>query len=108
MNKLITTHIAENHSVDIHQFLEQLDELHPWDFRLAFGLTHDQAAEVLCIEPQTMRAYSKNNPSRRVRKLAATIARQWLSEERQIKDWQFILHPRGSQNRLSPKRQFFD
>jgi len=44
-----------------------------------------------------MRAYSKNNPSRRVRKLAATIARQWLAEKRQIKDFHFILHPREQQ-----------
>lgn len=98
MKKLTTTHLSNNPSVDIRQLLEQLEELHPWDFRLAFGLTHDQAAEALCIEPQTMRAYSKNNPSRRVRKLAATIARQWLSEERHIKDWQFILHPREQRN----------
>lgn len=95
MKKLTTTPISDHHSIDIHQLLDQLEELHPLDFRLAFGLTHDQAAEVLCIEPQTMRAYSKNNPSRRVRKLAATIARQWLSEkQRQIKDLHFILHPR--------------
>ncbi len=88
---------SQNSNLEIHQVLDQLDELHPLDFRLAFGLTHDQAAEVLCVEPQTMRAYSKNNPSRRVRKLAATITRQWLSENRHIKDLQFLLSPRESQ-----------
>lgn len=97
MDKSISFHTSQNANVEIHQVLDQLDELHPLDFRLAFGLTHDQAAEVLCIEPQTMRAYSKNNPSRRVRKLAATIARQWLAEKRQIKDLHFILHPREQQ-----------
>ena len=98
MKKLIKTCISNNHTVEIQQVLDQLDELHPLDFRLAFGLTHDQAAEALCLEPQTMRAYSKNNPSRRVRKLAATIARQWLSEDRHIQDWHFLLHPRESHN----------
>lgn len=98
MNKHLTSYRAKDCSVDVHQLLDQLDELHPLDFRLAFGLTHDQAAEALCIEPQTMRAYSKNNPSRRVRKLAATIARQWLSEERHIEDVHFILHPRRQRN----------
>lgn len=98
MKKLIKTRISNNHTVDIQLVRDQLDELHPLDFRLAFGLTHDQAAEALCLEPQTMRAYSKNNPSRRVCKLAATIARQWLSEDRHIKDWHFLLHPRQLHN----------
>lgn len=92
------TRISNNQTVNLQRVLDQLDELHPLDFRLAFGLTHDQAAEALCLEPQTMRAYSKNNPSRRVRKLAATIARQWLSEDRHIQDWHFLLHPRQSNN----------
>ncbi|MDJ0595128.1 MAG: hypothetical protein QNJ72_34970 [Pleurocapsa sp. MO_226.B13] len=74
--------------------LDELDELHPLDFRLAFGLTHEQAAEELCLEPQTMRAYLKNNPSRRVKKLAATIAKRWLSGERPLVDVKYLINPR--------------
>jgi hypothetical protein len=74
--------------------LDELDELHPLDFRLAFGLTHEEAAEELCLEPQTMRAYLKNNPSRRVKKLAATIAKRWLLGERQLVDVKYLINPR--------------
>lgn len=58
--------------------INQLEELHPLVFRGAFGLTHEQAAYELCVEPQTMRAYTKKQPSKRVKKLAATTARQWV------------------------------
>jgi hypothetical protein len=61
-----------------------LEELHPLDFRIAFGLTHEQAAEVLGIEAQTMRAYSKKSPSRRIKRLAAVIAYRWLIENKQV------------------------
>jgi predicted transcriptional regulator len=74
--------------------LDELDELHPLDFRLAFGLTHEEAAEELCLEPQTMRAYLKNNPSRRVKKLAATIAKKWLSGGRQLVEVKYLIDPR--------------
>lgn len=73
---------------------EDLYEIHPLDFRMAFGLTHEQAAEFLCLEPQTMRAYLKNNPSRRVKKLAAAIAKQWLAEGRQPSDESYLTNPR--------------
>ncbi len=74
--------------------LDEFDELHPLDFRLAFGLTHEEAAEELCLEPQTMRAYLKNNPSRRVKKLAATIAKKWLLGGRQLVDVRYLTDPR--------------
>ncbi|MBE9170251.1 hypothetical protein IQ238_22945 [Pleurocapsales cyanobacterium LEGE 06147] len=92
---IVTT--KNNCQIDTNQLisqLEELEELHPLDFRLAFGLTHEEAAEELCLEPQTMRAYLKNNPSRRVKKLAATIAKNWLSEERQPVDVQYLINPR--------------
>lgn len=76
------------------RYLDEFDELHPLDFRLAFGLTHEEAAEELCLEPQTMRAYLKNNPSRRVKKLAATIAKKWLSGGRQLVDAKYLTDPR--------------
>jgi hypothetical protein len=81
-------------SQEIEQYIQQLEELHPLDFRLAFGLTHEQAAYELCIEPQTMRAYSKNNPSRRVKKLAATIAKRWVVEKPQQVNPQYLLNCR--------------
>ncbi len=93
---MIVTH-KNNCQIDTNQLisqLEELEELHPLDFRLAFGLTHEQAAEELCLEPQTMRAYLKNNPSRRVKKLAATIAKKWLSGERQLVDVTYLVAPR--------------
>ncbi|MDB9526147.1 hypothetical protein PN498_09135 [Oscillatoria sp. CS-180] len=71
-------------ALDIATIAENLDELHPLNFRLAFGLTHDEAAAELCIEPQTMRAYSKNKPSKRVKKLAATTTKRWISEKRPV------------------------
>ncbi|MDJ0569449.1 MAG: hypothetical protein QNJ53_10425 [Pleurocapsa sp. MO_192.B19] len=86
-----------NCQIDINQIiseLEEIGELHPLDFRLAFGLTHEEAAEELCLEPQTMRAYLKNNPSRRVKKLAATIAKEWLSGERQLVNVTYLIDPR--------------
>jgi hypothetical protein len=70
--------------VDLGLLVEQLEELHPLAFRQAFGLTHEAAAEELALEPQTMRAYSKKEPSKRVKKLAATITRQWLSSDRPL------------------------
>ena len=93
---MIVTH-KNNCQIDTNQLiskLEELDELHPLDFRMAFGLTHEQAAEELCLEPQTMRAYLKNNPSRRVKKLAATIAKKWLSGERKLVDETYLTTPR--------------
>ena len=93
---MIVTH-KKNCQIDTNQLishLEEFDELHPLDFRMAFGLTHEQAAEELCLEPQTMRAYLKNNPSRRVKKLAATIAKKWLSGERQLVDVTYLVTPR--------------
>ena len=93
---MIVTH-KNNCQIDTNQLiskLEELDELHPLDFRMAFGLTHEQAAEELCLEPQTMRAYLKNNPSRRVKKLAATIAKKWLSGERKLVDETYLTAPR--------------
>lgn len=95
---MIVTTIKNNCQFDTNQIisqLEELEELHPLDFRLAFGLTHEEAAEELCLEPQTMRAYLKNNPSRRVKKLAATIAKNWLSEERQPVDVKYLINPRS-------------
>ncbi len=86
-----------NCQIDINQIiseLEEIGELHPLDFRLAFGLTHEEAAEELCLEPQTMRAYLKNNPSRRVKKLAATLAKEWLSGERQLVNVTYLIDPR--------------
>lgn len=80
--------------LDLERLVSELEELHPLDFRLAFGLTHEEAAEELCLEPQTMRAYLKNNPSRRVKKLAATIAIKWLSGERQLVEPKYLLDPR--------------
>lgn len=77
-------------SIDIDALVESLDELHPLDFRLAFGLTHDEAAIELCVEPQTMRAYSKNRPSKRVKKLAATTAKRWILESRPV-DIQYLI-----------------
>ncbi|MGK7908964.1 MAG: hypothetical protein AB4040_17290 [Synechococcus sp.] len=76
---------------DLQQLSNQLEELHPLDFRLAFGLTHEEAAKELCLEPQTMRAYSKNNPSRRVKKLAATIAKRWISMGREVVDIKYLV-----------------
>ncbi|MEM9156416.1 MAG: hypothetical protein AAGB13_15495 [Cyanobacteria bacterium P01_F01_bin.33] len=76
------------------QIIQEMYEIHPLDFRMAFGLTHEQAAEFLCLEPQTMRAYLKNNPSRRVKKLAATIAKQWLLEGRKPSDESYLISPR--------------
>lgn len=61
--------------------LEELEELHPLNFKWAFGLTHEQAADELCIEPQTMRAYIRNNPSRRVKRLAAIVAKRWIMDK---------------------------
>jgi hypothetical protein len=92
---IVTT--KNDRQIDIEQLIDRLDEfneLHPLDFRLAFGLTHEQAAEELCLEPQTMRAYLKNNPSRRVKKLAATIAKRWLVEERPLVDSTYLTDPR--------------
>ncbi len=92
---IVTT--KNDRQIDIEQLIDRLDEfneLHPLDFRLAFGLTHEQAAEELCLEPQTMRAYLKNNPSRRVKKLAATIAKRWLTEERPLVDSTYLTDPR--------------
>ncbi len=92
---IVTT--KNDRQIDIEQLIDRLDEfneLHPLDFRLAFGLTHEQAAEELCLEPQTMRAYLKNNPSRRVKKLAATIAKRWLAEERPLVDSTYLTDPR--------------
>ena len=96
MTQTTTVTITNTSQVDVNQLISQLEELHPLDFRLAFGLTHEEAAEELCLEPQTMRAYSKKNPSRRVMKLAATIAKGWLSGdgERQLVDAQFIINSR--------------
>lgn len=70
----------------IDQIVEQLEEMHPISFRLAFGLTHDAAAEELGLESQTMRSYLRKTPSRRVTKLAAKIAKQWLAEGRPLVD----------------------
>ncbi len=96
MTQTTTVTITNTSQVDVNQLISQLEELHPLDFRLAFGLTHEEAAEELCLEPQTMRAYSKKNPSRRVMKLAATIAKRWLSGdgERQLVDARFIINSR--------------
>lgn len=89
--------VIKTMEIDLDQLinkLEELEELHPLDFREAFGLTHEQAAIELCLEPQTMRAYSRNNPSRRVMKLAATIAKRWLAEKRPLINVQCFLDPR--------------
>lgn len=64
--------------------LSQLEDLHPLDFRLAFGLTHEEAADELCLEPQTMRSYTKKNPSKRVRKLAAIMAKKLIINGHQL------------------------
>jgi hypothetical protein len=71
-------------SVDIDLCVDQLEEIDPISFRLAFGLTHEAAAEELGIEPQTMRSYVSKQPSKRVRKLAAAIAKRWIREERPL------------------------
>jgi hypothetical protein len=68
----------ERAPVDLYQSIEQLEEIHPIAFRLAFGLTHEAAAEELGLEPQTMRSYLRKTPSRRVKKLAAAIAKRWI------------------------------
>lgn len=81
-----------DYQADILQVVHQLEELHPIAFRLAFGLTHEQAAEELGLEPQTMRSYIKKNPSKRVKKLAATLAKRWLLEGRQPVDIQQLIH----------------
>lgn len=73
-----------NDPTKIIQLVDQLEEIHPITFRLAFGLTHEVAAEMLGLEPQTMRSYLRKSPSRRVKKLAATIAKQWLTEGRTL------------------------
>jgi predicted transcriptional regulator len=80
-----------NSPVDVNQLVHQLEELHPIAFRLAFGLTHEEAAEELGLEPQTMRSYIKKNPSKRVKKLSATIAKRWLDEGRQLVDVQHLI-----------------
>jgi predicted transcriptional regulator len=77
--------------VDMNQLVHQLEELHPIAFRLAFGLTHEEAAEELGLEPQTMRSYLKKNPSKRVKKLSATIAKRWLVEGRQLANVQHLI-----------------
>jgi hypothetical protein len=89
-------HPARNRNMDLSQLdllqlLEQVEELHPLAFRRAFGLTHEEAAKELCLEPQTMRSYSKKEPSKRVKKLAATIAKQWISDKRQLVDTQALI-----------------
>jgi hypothetical protein len=70
--------------LEVRQLISELDDLHPLNFRLAFGLTHEEAAEELCIEAQTMRSYTKKPPSKRVRKLAATIAKKWIVADRHL------------------------
>lgn len=72
--------------LDFQRIIDQLEEIHPIAFRLAFGLTHEAAAEELGLEPQTMRSYLKKTPSRRVKRLAATITKQWLVEGRPLAD----------------------
>jgi hypothetical protein len=79
-------------SIAITQAMHQLEELHPLIFRQAFGLTHEGAAGELGLEPQTMRAYSKKEPSRRVKKLAATLTKQWLDSGRLVVDEQVLLN----------------
>ncbi|MGA7932234.1 MAG: hypothetical protein WCA35_01510 [Kovacikia sp.] len=76
--------VVNTHQTAIEPFVNQLEEIHPIAFRLAFGLTHEAAAEELGLEPQTMRSYLRKNPSRRVRRLAATIAKRWLAEGRPL------------------------
>jgi hypothetical protein len=70
--------------VSLYQFIDQIEEIHPISFRLAFGLTHEAAAEELGLEPQTMRSYVRKTPSRRVRKLAASISKRWIMEGRPL------------------------
>lgn len=81
-------------SNSIGKLVNTLEELHPLDFRLAFGLTHEEAAKLLGLEPQTMRAYSKNRPSKRVKRLAANLAQRLYSESHELVNSQFITHPR--------------
>jgi hypothetical protein len=83
--------IKSNDEAKIHQFTDQLEEMHPISFRLAFGLTHEVAAEELGLEPQTMRSYLNRSPSRRVRKLAATIAKRWLTGGRLVVDTKHLV-----------------
>jgi predicted DNA-binding protein (UPF0251 family) len=86
---------------DLAQIVREIEELHPLVFRKAFGLTHEEAAEELGLEPQTMRAYSKKEPSKRVKKLAATLTKQWLLGERQLVDAQALIHHLPSNSRPS-------
>jgi predicted transcriptional regulator len=83
---------ASIQQINIQQIIDQpLEEMHPIAFRLAFGLTHEEAAEELGLEPQTMRSYIKKKPSKRVKKLAATIAKRWLAEGRHLADPQQLI-----------------
>ena len=91
-NKRAFTGSSDYDSVqEIERLQEHLYELHPIKFRLAFGLTHEQAAEALCIEPQTMRAYVKNKPSKRIKKLAAEITKRWLADKRRKINISFLI-----------------
>lgn len=81
---------VNNCQSNIDQLINQFDELHPIAFRLAFGLTHEAAAEELGLEPQTMRSYLRKKPSKRVKKLAATITKRWLKEGRVLVNVEYL------------------
>lgn len=94
-------------SVDLDRYLDQLEEIDPISFRLAFGLTHEAAAEELGLEPQTMRSYVSKKPSKRVRKLAAAIAKRWIRGGRPLIDAHHLvphlaiaLNPKDCRSRL--------
>jgi hypothetical protein len=80
-----------NYQIDSSLLVDQLEEMHPISFRLAFGLTHEVAAEELGLEPQTMRSYLRKSPSRRVRRLAATITKTWLAGGRPLVNAQHLV-----------------
>lgn len=91
---MIQDNNMNSYQVNVSQLVETLEELHPLDFKLAFGLTHEQAAKLLGLEPQTMRAYSKKRPSKRVKRLAANLAQKLYSESHKLVNSKCITHPR--------------